>query len=76
MNSSENDVSFEPLCQCKMCYNFQLIAYTFSLQSGGTTVPMEHNTVRFVDNFSAGSRGSASVEYFLKAGYAVIFLNR
>ncbi|CAH0394842.1 unnamed protein product [Bemisia tabaci] len=44
--------------------------------SGGTTVPMEHNTVRFVDNFSAGSRGSASVEYFLKAGYAVVFLNR
>lgn len=44
--------------------------------SGGTTVPLEHNTVRFVDNFSAGTRGSASAEYFLDAGYVVIFLFR
>lgn len=46
------------------------------LKSGGTTVPLEHNTVRFVDNFSAGSRGSISTEYFLENGYAVIFLYR
>ncbi|XP_059483553.1 phosphopantothenate--cysteine ligase [Neocloeon triangulifer] len=46
------------------------------ITSGGTTVPLEHNTVRFVDNFSAGTRGSASAEYFLKAGYAVIFMHR
>ncbi|KAG8283636.1 hypothetical protein J6590_014160 [Homalodisca vitripennis] len=45
-------------------------------QSGGTTVPLELNTVRFVDNFSAGTRGSASTEYFLASGYAVIFLYR
>lgn len=32
------------------------------LQSGGTTVPLERETVRFVDNFSAGTRGSASAE--------------
>lgn len=44
--------------------------------SGGTTVPLEHNTVRFVDNFSAGTRGAASAEYFLKNNYAVIFLHR
>ncbi|KAK9496759.1 hypothetical protein O3M35_013040 [Rhynocoris fuscipes] len=44
--------------------------------SGGTTVPLEKNTVRFIDNFSAGTRGSASAEYFLKNGYAVIFLHR
>ncbi|XP_033225216.1 phosphopantothenate--cysteine ligase isoform X2 [Belonocnema kinseyi] len=44
--------------------------------SGGTTVPLEHNTVRFVDNFSAGTRGSVSAEYFLDHGYAVIFLHR
>ena len=37
---------------------------------------MEHNTVRFVDNFSAGNRGSASAEYFLENGYAVIFMYR
>jgi len=32
--------------------------------------------VRFLDNFSAGTRGSTSAEYFLKAGYAVIFMHR
>ena len=26
-------------------------------------MPLEHNTVRFVDNFSAGTRGAASAEY-------------
>ncbi|XP_034173785.1 phosphopantothenoylcysteine synthetase [Osmia lignaria lignaria] len=44
--------------------------------SGGTTIPLEHNTVRFVDNFSAGTRGSVSAEYFLESGYAVIFMYR
>ncbi|KAJ1954651.1 Phosphopantothenate--cysteine ligase cab2 [Linderina pennispora] len=44
--------------------------------SGGTTVPLENNTVRFVDNFSLGTRGSSSAEQFLAAGYAVIFLYR
>lgn len=37
---------------------------------------MEHLTVRFVDNFSAGTRGASSAEYFLDAGYAVIFMHR
>lgn len=37
---------------------------------------MEYNTVRFVDNFSAGTRGSSSAEYFLEHGYAVIFMHR
>ncbi|KAF4992416.1 hypothetical protein FGRMN_7161 [Fusarium graminum] len=44
--------------------------------SGGTTVPLEKQTVRYIDNFSAGTRGATSAEYFLKAGYAVIFLHR
>nr|VZH96296.1 unnamed protein product [Spirometra erinaceieuropaei] len=44
--------------------------------SGGTTAPLEMNTVRFIDNFSTGQRGAVSAEYFLKAGYAVIFLHR
>ncbi|XP_064643957.1 phosphopantothenate--cysteine ligase-like [Lineus longissimus] len=44
--------------------------------SGGTTVPLESHTVRFIDNFSIGTRGSASTEYFLDQGYAVIFLHR
>ncbi|EGZ16256.1 hypothetical protein PHYSODRAFT_506618 [Phytophthora sojae] len=44
--------------------------------SGGTTVPLERNTVRFLDNFSTGSRGAASVEYLLGLGYAVIYVHR
>ncbi|KAJ2822754.1 Phosphopantothenate--cysteine ligase cab2 [Coemansia erecta] len=44
--------------------------------SGGTTVPLENNTVRFVDNFSGGARGSSSAEQFLELGYLVIFLHR
>ncbi|KAK4982406.1 Phosphopantothenate--cysteine ligase cab2 [Elasticomyces elasticus] len=44
--------------------------------SGGTTVPLENQTVRFIDNFSAGTRGATSAEYFLSEGYAVIFLHR
>lgn len=44
--------------------------------SGGTTVPLEQRCVRYIDNFSSGHRGAASTEYFLRAGYAVIFLYR
>jgi phosphopantothenate-cysteine ligase len=44
--------------------------------SGGTTVPLETHTVRYIDNFSAGTRGATSAEYFLKNGYAVVFLHR
>ena len=44
--------------------------------SGGTTVPLENQTVRFIDNFSAGTRGATSAEYFLQEGYAVIFFHR
>ncbi|SCU88665.1 LADA_0E11430g1_1 [Lachancea dasiensis] len=44
--------------------------------SGGTTVPLENNTVRFIDNFSAGTRGASSAEQFLYEGYSVIFLHR
>jgi phosphopantothenate-cysteine ligase len=46
------------------------------ITSGGTTVPLERQTVRFIDNFSAGTRGATSAEYFLEAGYAVLFLHR
>ncbi|KAI9142915.1 DNA/pantothenate metabolism flavoprotein [Paraphysoderma sedebokerense] len=46
------------------------------ITSGGTTVPLENQTVRFIDNFSAGTRGATSAEYFLEQGYAVVFLHR
>ena len=46
------------------------------ITSGGTTVPLESRTVRFLDNFSSGRRGASSAEYFLDSGYAVVFLHR
>lgn len=44
--------------------------------SGGTTVPLELNTVRFIDNFSSGTRGALCTEAFLRHDYAVVFLHR
>uniref|UniRef100_A0A8C2WI39 Phosphopantothenate--cysteine ligase n=1 Tax=Cyclopterus lumpus TaxID=8103 RepID=A0A8C2WI39_CYCLU len=46
------------------------------ITSGGTKVPLESRTVRFLDNFSSGRRGASSAEYFIESGYAVIFLYR
>ncbi|CAN4122193.1 unnamed protein product [Withania somnifera] len=46
------------------------------ITSGGTTVPLEKQCVRYIDNFSSGHRGAAATEYFLKAGYSVVFLYR
>ena len=44
--------------------------------SGGTSIPLEKNTVRSIENFSTGRRGALSTEYFLKKGFNVIFLYR
>ncbi|XP_051139774.1 phosphopantothenate--cysteine ligase 2-like [Andrographis paniculata] len=44
--------------------------------SGGTTVPLEQQCVRYIDNFASGHRGAAATEYFLKAGFSVVFLHR
>eukprot|EP01038_Epipyxis_sp_PR26KG_P008519 gene8519-11516_t len=44
--------------------------------SGGTVIPLEKNTVRFIDNFSSGIRGGVSVECFLAMGYTVLFIYR
>jgi len=46
------------------------------ITSGGTTVPLELNTVRFIDNFSTGTRGALCTQELLEAGYAVIFCHR
>ena len=46
------------------------------MTSGGTTAPLERSAVRFIDNFSSGSRGAASAEYFIERGYAVVFVHR
>jgi phosphopantothenate-cysteine ligase len=44
--------------------------------SGGTSVKLEKNTVRSIENFSTGKRGALCAEEFLKSGYKVIFLHR
>ena len=44
--------------------------------SGGTTVPLEKRTVRYIDNFSTGNRGAGLVEGLLRKGYAVVMLRR
>jgi phosphopantothenate-cysteine ligase len=47
------------------------------ITSGGTTVPLERKTVRFIDNFSTGLRGARLAEYFLERDdYRVLFLHR
>ncbi len=44
--------------------------------SGGTAVPLEKDSVRFIENFSKGTRGARSCEQFLDAGYVVIMIVR
>ena len=49
------------------------------MRSHTQSVLQVYNTlisVRFLDNFSAGTRGATSAEYFLQSGYAVIFMHR
>jgi phosphopantothenate-cysteine ligase len=48
------------------------------ITSGGTTVPLEKNCVRCIDNFSSGTRGAWSCEEFLTRHdrYDVVFLTR
>lgn len=46
------------------------------ITSGGTSVRLEKNTVRSLENFSTGKRGALSCEEFLYNNYYVIFLYR
>ncbi|XP_039253541.1 phosphopantothenate--cysteine ligase-like [Styela clava] len=46
------------------------------ITAGGTSVPLEQNTVRCIENFSTGRRGAISAENFLLADYNVIYLHR
>ena len=68
--------SYATLAKAFISYHLQFNTAVVLVTSGGTTVPLENQTVRFIDNFSAGTRGATSAEYFLEAGYAVIFLHR
>ncbi|BDD63432.1 hypothetical protein MPDQ_005243 [Monascus purpureus] len=66
----------EALARAFINYHVEANRRLVLVTSGGTTVPLENQTVRFIDNFSAGTRGATSAEYFLQSGYAVIFLHR
>ena len=46
------------------------------ITSGGTSVKLEKNTVRSIENFSTGKRGALCCEEFLKSDYCVVFLYR
>ncbi|KAK1144782.1 Phosphopantothenate--cysteine ligase cab2 [Aspergillus melleus] len=66
----------EALARAFIDYHVEANRRVVLVTSGGTTVPLENQTVRFIDNFSAGTRGATSAEYFLQEDYAVIFLHR
>lgn len=82
LNRLDEPVDLEDIRQrvsnfCEMHIQNGLESAKFVLiTSGGTSVPLERNTVRFIDNFSGGTRGASSAEKFLKKNYAVIFLHR
>ncbi|OII77679.1 DNA pantothenate metabolism flavoprotein [Cryptosporidium andersoni] len=75
-------VNEEYYCQFKQISSFLYQQHKVNkrrivvVTSGGTSVPLERNTVRFIENFSTGIRGALSTEYFLRKGYAVIFFHR
>lgn len=54
------------------CQNTKLCCVT----TGGTAVDLEKNTVRTLENFSTGMRGSLLAEHFLESGWDVIYLYR
>lgn len=49
-----------------MLWTGRLIRPLVVVTSGGTIVPLEKRCVRFIDNFSGGTRGALSTEYFLE----------
>ncbi|OZJ05464.1 hypothetical protein BZG36_01661 [Bifiguratus adelaidae] len=71
-NLAQDEAKVRDFVKYNLAKNNRLVLVT----SGGTQVPLENQTVRFIDNFSAGTRGATSAEYFLEYGYAVIFMHR
>ena len=72
MSINSNDETSKRIREFTKNCNGPIVCVT----SGGTTVPLEQNMVRFIDNFSRGERGAASVESFVAHGYSVVFLYR
>ena len=61
---NDKQISSELSTQLEKFVNesIQLRKKVVIVTSGGTTVPLEKNTVRFIDNFSTGARGAVSAE--------------
>ncbi|CAD8083793.1 unnamed protein product [Paramecium sonneborni] len=80
INLIEEQVDKEPILhQVSQMKNFLLNHINQKIvfvTSGGTSVPLEQNTVRSIENFSSGLRGAASAEYFLKEGFVVVYYYR
>uniref|UniRef100_A0A914SBU9 Uncharacterized protein n=1 Tax=Parascaris equorum TaxID=6256 RepID=A0A914SBU9_PAREQ len=75
-NHIKSKITYKQFYIISSTYKQFLPQFSLASHSGGTRVPLEKNTVRFIDNFSMGTRGSASAECFLAKGYAVIFFYR
>ena len=45
-------------------------------EESAAAVPLEKNSVRFIENLSKGTRGARSCEQFLESGYRVIMVVR
>jgi phosphopantothenate-cysteine ligase len=71
MESSSKDKDWS-LFHKKLNTNSKIVFIT----SGGTSIKIERNTVRSIENFSTGKRGALSAENFLESDYKVIFLYR
>jgi len=75
-----NFENFEEKCELKISnlqhFINQAQGRIVLVTSGGTSVRLEKNTVRSIENFSTGARGSKSAEIFLNEGFNVIFLHR
>ena len=53
------------------CFVGNLTCPVVCVTSGGTTVPLERHCVRFIDNFSGGTRGALSAENFLQVSQLI-----
>lgn len=63
---SQCPAEYEPKRLCDFVNWAKVLSLRLAvITSGGTTVQLERNTVRFIDNFSTGTRGAICVEELL-----------
>lgn len=69
---SQNDATTQVSSNRRLDYESKFACVT----SGGTAVPLEKRSVRFIENFSTGTRGARSCEQLLALGYTVVLIVR